>query len=204
MTGPIGIAALLSVALRRPLLLLLAEQTAKANPDLKARLANPARRRFVTVLTAIAGSFWLPMASARSCSPSPFPRVVHGRLHSSAHRSHRSRRNRHRPVHPRPEQADQQTAAAIVPLPNATADNRPPAATRPLVIGAGQSAVDPGRSDRSERDALCSWRGARLTVRRPRHLSSSGGRIRLWRPDARFPGEGISVRRPPGQPGGRG
>jgi hypothetical protein len=56
-TGPIGIAALLSVALRRPLLLLLAEQTAKANPDLEARLANPARRRFVTVLTAIVGLF---------------------------------------------------------------------------------------------------------------------------------------------------
>jgi intracellular septation protein A len=56
-TGPIGIAALLSVALRRPLLLLLAEQTAKANPGLEARLANPARRRFVTVLTAIVGLF---------------------------------------------------------------------------------------------------------------------------------------------------
>jgi intracellular septation protein A len=56
-TGPIGIAALVSVALRRPLLLLLAEQTAKANPDLEARLANPARRRFVTVLTAIVGLF---------------------------------------------------------------------------------------------------------------------------------------------------
>lgn len=54
-TGPIGIAAILSVAFRRPLLLLLAEQTAKANPDLEARLANPARRRFLTVLTAIVG-----------------------------------------------------------------------------------------------------------------------------------------------------
>ena len=56
-TGPIGIAALMSVALRRPLLLLLAEQTAKGNPDLQARLANPSRRRFVTVLTAIVGLF---------------------------------------------------------------------------------------------------------------------------------------------------
>ena len=56
-TGPIGIGALLSVALRRPLLLLLAEQTARANPDLEARLADPARRRFVTVLTAIVGLF---------------------------------------------------------------------------------------------------------------------------------------------------
>ena len=56
-TGPMGIAALLSVALRRPLLLTFAEQTAKANPGLEARLANPARRRFVTVLTAIVGLF---------------------------------------------------------------------------------------------------------------------------------------------------
>ena len=56
-TGPIGMAALLSVALRRPLLLLLAEQTAKVNPDLEARLTNPARRRFVTVLTVIVGMF---------------------------------------------------------------------------------------------------------------------------------------------------
>jgi hypothetical protein len=56
-TGPIGIGALLSVALRQPLLLLLAEQTAKANPDLEARLTNPARRQFLTVLTAIVGLF---------------------------------------------------------------------------------------------------------------------------------------------------
>ena len=56
-TGPIGIAALLSVVLRRPLLLLLAEQTARGNPDLEVRLADPARRRFVTVLTAIVGLF---------------------------------------------------------------------------------------------------------------------------------------------------
>lgn len=56
-TGPIGIAALVSVALRQPLLLLLAEQTAKANPDLEARLADPARRQFVTVLTTIVGLF---------------------------------------------------------------------------------------------------------------------------------------------------
>lgn len=56
-TGPIGIAALVSVALRRPLLLLIAEQTAKANPDFEARLADPARRRFVTVLTVIGGLF---------------------------------------------------------------------------------------------------------------------------------------------------
>ena len=47
----------MSVGLRRPLLLLLAEQTAKANPDLQARLADPARRRFVAVLTAMVGLF---------------------------------------------------------------------------------------------------------------------------------------------------
>lgn len=56
-TGPIGLAALVSVALRRPVLLLLAEQTAKTKPDLEARLADPARRRFLTVLTAIVGLF---------------------------------------------------------------------------------------------------------------------------------------------------
>jgi hypothetical protein len=56
-TGPIGIAAVASVALRRPLLLLLLEQMAKANPEIEARLADPARRRFVAVLTAIVGSF---------------------------------------------------------------------------------------------------------------------------------------------------
>jgi hypothetical protein len=56
-TGPIGIAALASIALRRPLLLVVAEQAAKANPEAQARLADPARRRFVTVLTAIVGLF---------------------------------------------------------------------------------------------------------------------------------------------------
>ncbi len=54
-TGTFGVAALASLALRRPLLLLVAEHAAKANPELAARLADPARRRGVTILTAIIG-----------------------------------------------------------------------------------------------------------------------------------------------------
>ncbi len=58
-TGTIGIAALASVALGRPLLLLVAENVAKLNPDrpeIAARLAQPARRRMVTILTALIGA----------------------------------------------------------------------------------------------------------------------------------------------------
>ncbi len=54
-TGTIGVAALASVALRRPLLLTVSEHAAKVNPEAAARLADPARRRGVTVLTAIIG-----------------------------------------------------------------------------------------------------------------------------------------------------
>jgi hypothetical protein len=58
-TGPIGIVALASIALGRPLLLLVAENVARLNPDrradLEARMADPSRRRFVTILTAIVG-----------------------------------------------------------------------------------------------------------------------------------------------------
>jgi hypothetical protein len=56
-TGPMGIAALASVLLHRPLLLLLVEQRAKTSPEVAERLTDPARRRFVTVLTAIVGVF---------------------------------------------------------------------------------------------------------------------------------------------------
>jgi hypothetical protein len=55
-TGTIGIAGLASVALGRPLLLLVAENVAKRSPDrpeLAARLAQAERRRVVTILTAI-------------------------------------------------------------------------------------------------------------------------------------------------------
>ena len=61
-TGPIGIAALASVALGRPLLLLVAERVAKLNPDrraeIEARLAEPGRRRVISVLTVIVGAFF--------------------------------------------------------------------------------------------------------------------------------------------------
>jgi hypothetical protein len=54
-TGTIGAVGLASVALGRPLLLLVAESAAKLNPDPEtaARLADPDRRRALTMLTAI-------------------------------------------------------------------------------------------------------------------------------------------------------
>jgi hypothetical protein len=58
-TGTLGIAALASVALGRPLLVVLAEHLAKLDPErqpeIGARLADPDRRRAVTILTAIIG-----------------------------------------------------------------------------------------------------------------------------------------------------
>ncbi len=66
-TGTIGIAGLASVALGRPLLLVVAESAAKLNPDrpeLAARLAEPDRRRGVAVLTTIiAATFAIDGAS---------------------------------------------------------------------------------------------------------------------------------------------
>ncbi|MFZ0043508.1 MAG: VC0807 family protein [Solirubrobacteraceae bacterium] len=61
-TAPMGIAALASVALGRPLLLRVAEHAAKLNPErraeVEARLAAPGRRRILAVLTAIIGAFF--------------------------------------------------------------------------------------------------------------------------------------------------
>lgn len=57
-TGPIGVAALASVLMRRPLLLMVAEQRAGMSPEFASRLADPARRRFLTILTAIVGLFF--------------------------------------------------------------------------------------------------------------------------------------------------
>ena len=54
-TGTLGIAALASVAVGRPLLLLAVEHVAKLNPEIEARLADPARRRSLALLTAIIG-----------------------------------------------------------------------------------------------------------------------------------------------------
>lgn len=58
-TGTLGIAALASVALGRPLLLMVAEHTAKLNPEpqpeIRGSLVDPDRRRAVTILTAIIG-----------------------------------------------------------------------------------------------------------------------------------------------------
>lgn len=54
-TGVIGVAGLASVGLGRPLLLLVAQNVAKLNPDpeMTARLSQPDRRRGVTILTAV-------------------------------------------------------------------------------------------------------------------------------------------------------
>ncbi len=58
-TGTLGIAALASVAVGRPLLLLAAEHAAKLNPEhraeIRARLAEPDRRQAITMLSAIIG-----------------------------------------------------------------------------------------------------------------------------------------------------
>jgi len=54
-TGTLGIAALASVALGRPLLLMVAEHTAKLNPDIQGRLTAPDRRQALAILTAIIG-----------------------------------------------------------------------------------------------------------------------------------------------------
>ena len=66
-TGTIGVVGLASVALGRPLLLLVAENVAKLNPprpELAARLAQPDRRQGLTILTAIiAATFALDGAS---------------------------------------------------------------------------------------------------------------------------------------------
>ncbi len=66
-TGTLGIAGLASVALGRPLLLLVAENVAKLNPDrpeMAARLADHDRRRVITMLTAIiAATFAIDGAS---------------------------------------------------------------------------------------------------------------------------------------------
>ncbi|HUA04370.1 MAG TPA: VC0807 family protein [Solirubrobacteraceae bacterium] len=58
-TGTLGVAALASVAIGRPLLLLAARHAGKLNPErqpeIEARLADPARRRSLALLTAIIG-----------------------------------------------------------------------------------------------------------------------------------------------------
>ncbi len=54
-TGTLGIASLASIALGRPLLLLVAEHAAKLNPERRSQLAQPGRRRRLAMLTAIIG-----------------------------------------------------------------------------------------------------------------------------------------------------
>lgn len=59
-TGTLGITLLATVAIGRPLLILLLERVARLNPErapeLEAKLADPRRRRGLTILTAIVGA----------------------------------------------------------------------------------------------------------------------------------------------------
>ena len=59
-TGTIGIALLASIAVGRPFLILVIERVAKLNPqrrpEIEAKLADPRRRRALTILTGIVGA----------------------------------------------------------------------------------------------------------------------------------------------------
>jgi len=61
-TGTLGVAALASVALGRPFLILVVERVAKLNPDrqheIQAKLADPRRRRGLTALSALIGAMF--------------------------------------------------------------------------------------------------------------------------------------------------
>ncbi len=73
-TGTLGVAALASVALGRPLLLLVAENVAKLNPDrpeIAARLAEPDRQRVCTMLTAIIGATFAIATRPRASASRP-------------------------------------------------------------------------------------------------------------------------------------
>lgn len=54
-TGPAGLACLISVAVRRPLLLLVLRLAARRNPDIGERLRAPGADRIVTVSTVVIG-----------------------------------------------------------------------------------------------------------------------------------------------------
>ena len=61
-TGTLGVAALASVALGRPFLILVVERVAKLNPDrqheIQAKLADPRQRRGLTALSALSGAMF--------------------------------------------------------------------------------------------------------------------------------------------------
>jgi hypothetical protein len=64
-TGPLGLACLASVAVRRPLSLVLLRRLARGNPRLRARVTHPGHQRAATVLTALLGTTMLLHAVAR-------------------------------------------------------------------------------------------------------------------------------------------
>jgi hypothetical protein len=54
-TGPLGLAFLLSVAVRRPLLLMILQRVARRNAEIAERLGDPQARRIPTVATGVIG-----------------------------------------------------------------------------------------------------------------------------------------------------
>ena len=54
-TGPVGLACLISVAVRRPLFSVVLRLAARRNPDLAGRIDDPQARRIMTVTTAAIG-----------------------------------------------------------------------------------------------------------------------------------------------------
>jgi ABC-type nickel/cobalt efflux system permease component RcnA len=54
-TGPLGLACLISVAARRPLLLVILQRVARRNTEIAGRLGDPQARRVPTVATGVIG-----------------------------------------------------------------------------------------------------------------------------------------------------
>jgi hypothetical protein len=104
-TGTLGIAALASVALGRPLLLMLAEHTAQLRPgrqpEIHGSLVDPDRRRAVTILTAIIGlTFTIDGASQIALALTVQTPGVRRGLDDRADRRPRYRPDRHDLVPP--------------------------------------------------------------------------------------------------------
>jgi hypothetical protein len=55
-TGPLGLACLVSAAVRRPLFLLVLQALGRTRPDIAERIRRPAARRITTVATVVIGA----------------------------------------------------------------------------------------------------------------------------------------------------